>query len=185
VRTRRHTEPGFFSTVRGRRLIRDIALLLGVFIVGYGLAYLWLAPKRLFIADHAVPRVLELSQKDATEKLEALDLRVQTTGDRPHPSLARGTVIAQDPAPGTIAPEGAIVHLTVSSGPPQTPVPDVTGFAAPQATRVLQAAGFKIGGADSVDPPPGTTESGVVMATRPGAGAAREPGAPIQLVVTR
>ncbi len=185
MRTRRHTEPGFFSTVRGRRLVRDVALLLGVFIVGYGVAYLWLAPKRLFSADHAVPRVLELSQKDATAKLEALHLRTQTTGDRPHPTLPRGAVISQDPAPGTIAPEGSVIQLTVSSGPPQTPVPDVTGFAASQATRVLQAAGFKVGAVDSVDPAPGVNETGVVMATRPGAGAAREPGAAIALVVTR
>jgi serine/threonine-protein kinase len=184
MRLRRHTEPGFTQSPRGRRLVRDFALLLGVFIVGYGLAYLWLAPKRLFGADHAVPRLLELSQRDAEARLARLKLTAEVTGERQHVRIGRGNVVWQDPAPGTILPEGAAVRLTLSAGIAQQPVPDVAGLAAPQALRVLQAAGFRVetdSAPAGVDPVP----SGIVIATRPGAGTARAIGSSVGMVVTR
>jgi serine/threonine-protein kinase len=183
MRLRRHTGTGFFETPRGQRLVRDLALLVGVFVVGYGLAYIWLAPKRLFAGAHAVPRVLELPQDEARARLTKLTLQAEVAGERQHPHIPRGSVVWQDPAPGTIVPEGHPVQLTLSAGAPQQAVPDVAGLAASQALRVLQAAGFRV----EADSSPAGTDApvGVVVATRPGAGTTRELGTTVAMVVSR
>jgi beta-lactam-binding protein with PASTA domain len=185
MRLRRHAEPGVLSTVKGRRVVRDVALLLGVFIIGYGVAYLWLAPKQVFAGDHSTPRVLELPLADAQQRLAQLKLRPRVVDEHPHGTIPRGSVVWQDPPAGTIVPEGTTVQLTLSTVPAMTPVPDVAGLAASQATKVLEAAGFTVAAVDSVATSPAAPTPGVVVATRPAAGATREPGAVIGLVVTR
>jgi serine/threonine-protein kinase len=61
-------------------------------------------------------------------------------------------------------------------------IPDVVGFEASLALRVLQASGLTIGVTDSL---PSAADPGVVVATRPGAGVGRDPGTPVDIVVSR
>ena len=182
MRTRRHTPPGLLAAPRARRLVRDLALLVGIFVVGYAIAFLWLAPAAMFAKDHAVPRVLELQLQEAERRLAQLKLRAHVQSERPHPTMVRGAVVSQDPPPSVILPEGRTVQLETSAGIAQTPVPDVLGLAAQQAIKVIQAAGLTAQIADSVG---GSGEAGVVTATRPVAGVVREPGGTVGLVVTR
>jgi eukaryotic-like serine/threonine-protein kinase len=58
-----------------------------------------------------------------------------------------GTVIAENPAPGSSAPTGSHVTINASSGPgekEQKTVPDVTGQSIPQAVSTLQHAGLRL-----------------------------------------
>jgi serine/threonine-protein kinase len=61
------------------------------------------------------------------------------TNDKP-----RDYVLREDPQPGSRVNEGEKVALTVSDGPAQTPVPDVTDQPQAQATRTLARAGFNV-----------------------------------------
>ena len=61
-------------------------------------------------------------------------------------------------------------------------VPDVFAFEPAQARQVLEAAGLRIGSVDTVA---NVAETGVIVATRPAAGASRPPGSAIDLVVSR
>lgn len=173
---------GFFATMAGRRLLRQIAVLVGAFALGYLITVLWLFPAPLFKSEHAVPRVLDMGVTQAREKLETQGFRLRLEDQVSDPTIPRGAVIWQDPPPGTVVEPNSQVSLTVSEGPPDVPVPDVTAFPRPLAERVLKAAGF------ALDKRPDTLSSlldpGTIVQTRPGPGVARPAGTPIDLVIS-
>ena len=183
MRPRRHVGGGtpYFSSIRGRRLLRQAGLVAAAFVVGYLIAVFVLFPTPLFSSDHSVPRVLDEDGAEARGRLESQGFRVRVDGEEPHPHAAKGAVIWQDPAPGTSLAAGTAVHMTVSSGPGVVTVPDLIGFDAGLAAKVIEATALKVGGVDSI---PAGSETGTVVATRPGAGSSRDPGTEVQLVVS-
>ncbi len=94
----------------------------------------------------------------------------------------RGSVLAQDPAPGARLAERGIVTLTVSKGLAPTSVPDVVSMTVPDATAALQARGLKleIGERAALD---GVPEN-VVASQDPKAGAKIDAGATVSVVVS-
>jgi eukaryotic-like serine/threonine-protein kinase len=54
------------------------------------------------------------------------------------------TILSQSPQPGTPITQGEVVTVKVSQGPPNVPIPDVTGMKANQAAQVLTQAGFQV-----------------------------------------
>lgn len=184
MRPRRHLEvsgPPFLTTVRGRRLLKQIGIVVGAFVGGYLVAVFFIYPTPIFSADKSVPRVLDDDGADARSRLEAQGFKARVEGEEPHPRSPKGSIVWQDPAPGTTLPAGSIVHLTASSGPAPVPVPDVIGFEAALARRVLLAAGFGVSGTDSI---PASADAGTVVATRPSTGIVRDPGAGVGLVLS-
>jgi beta-lactam-binding protein with PASTA domain len=184
MRARRHTasrEP-LFQSAAWRAFLRDIGLIAGTFVVGYGVSALWLSRGSVFSSEHSLPRVLELSEAQARTKLSDLGFRPRVDAQRTSDSFPAGIVIWQDPPPGVILEPNSVVQLTVSSGPSLVAVPDIIGLNVPQAGKILAAAGVRVGGIDSM---PGGTERGIVLATRPAAGIGRPRGAAINLVVSR
>ena len=184
MRWRRHTAPSVPLLQSGpwRSFLRDIGLIAATFIVGYVISSFWLTPGSLFSKDRSLPRVLELPEAEARRTLTELGFRPRLEGERPSDSFARGTIIWQDPPPGTILEPNAPVQLTVSAGPTLVAVPDVIGMGLPQAAQIFAAAGVRFGQVDTVD---GGKEGGVVVATRPAAGVGRPRGSPIVIVVNR
>jgi serine/threonine-protein kinase len=59
-------------------------------------------------------------------------------------SQPQGTIVAQSPAPATPVQPGSTVSVSVSNGPPQVSIPDVTGQDCNQAQQTLRQAGFKV-----------------------------------------
>jgi beta-lactam-binding protein with PASTA domain len=184
MRWRRHTTPSvpLLQSEPWRRFLRDLGLIAAVFIVGYGLSSLWLTPGSLFSKDRSLPRVLELPEAEARSALSELGFRPRLEGERPSDSFPRGTVIWQDPPPGTILEPNSAVQLTISAGPTLVAVPDVVGMNLPQAAEIFAAAGVRFGQVDTVD---GGKETGIVVTTRPAAGVGRPRGSPITIVVSR
>jgi beta-lactam-binding protein with PASTA domain/predicted Ser/Thr protein kinase len=90
-----------------------------------------------------VPKVTDLTETDARSTLESLGFQVAT---KPQESTTKdpGTVLAQDPAPGTTLAKGGKVTLTVAKEPKPVDVPDVSGQGQNAATHTLQKAGFKV-----------------------------------------
>lgn len=184
MRARRHVTSGvpLFKSVPGRAFLRDMGLVLATFIVGYGISALWLTPGSMFSKDHSLPRVLEMPEAKARQELTELGFRPRLEGERSNEVYPAGTVIWQDPPPGTVLQPNSIVQLVVSSGPATVVVPDVVGLNVPQARTILSAAGMRVGSVDSSAAGP---EAGVVLATRPSAGVGRPRGAAVALVVSR
>ncbi len=88
-----------------------------------------------------VPNEVGRSVDDAKSDLADSNLTVRTT-QQASDNVPKGRVIAQDPPAGSGAERGAVVSLTVSSGPPLVTVPDVTGKSYDDAKRALAAAGL-------------------------------------------
>jgi eukaryotic-like serine/threonine-protein kinase len=184
MRARRHTvsrEP-LFESEAWRGFLRDMGLIVGTFVLGYALSALWWSPGSVFSSDHSLPRVMELSEAQARQKLTDLGFRPRLEGERTSDSFPQGVVIWQDPPPGTILEPNSVVQLTVSSGPSLTAVPDIIGLNVPQAGKILTAVGLRVGSVDSLS---GGDERGVVLSTRPSAGVGRARGSAVNLVVSR
>lgn len=184
MRARRHvTSSGpLFRSAPWRAFLRDMGLIAATFILGYGISALWLSPGSVFTQDHSLPRVLEMPEAKAREKLTELGFRPRLDAERPNDSFPTGTVIWQDPAPGTVLQPNSVVQLVLSAGPTLVAVPDVIGFDLSEAKKIMTAAGVRVG---TVDTSSAGQERGVVLATRPAAGVGRPRGAAITLVVSR
>ncbi len=88
-----------------------------------------------------VPDVTGLSRGSAEDSLTGDGLKVSV---REEPSdQPKDDVVSQDPAAGTQVDSGSRVTITVSTGPEQVEVPDVTGLDPATAVRELKAAGLK------------------------------------------
>jgi beta-lactam-binding protein with PASTA domain len=152
-----------------------------VFFLGYLVAATMLFPAPIFARTIAVPQVLGHSRDDATAALQNMGLQIGTVTAESHRSADRGTVIWQDPPAAVGVPEGHAVDLVLSSGPQRIPVPDLGGYDVTLATELITAAGLQVGRTESTQAP---APAGVVINSRPPAGATLLPGSAISLVVS-
>jgi eukaryotic-like serine/threonine-protein kinase len=197
MRIRRHTGTGF-GTGTGdnadpaeepsappgepwRRFARDLGIVALVALVGYGISAYWVSPGAVFTSEHAVPRVLELAEADARERLTGLGFRVRLDGERANPAIPRGAVVWQDPPPDMVVPPNSSVQLVLSGGPAPVSVPDVVGLSLQFAEAILEAAGMKVGRVDRVT---SRQEKDVVLSVRPPPGNGRPRGSSVDLLVS-
>jgi len=82
-----------FETIAGRRLVLQVAVVLGAFLLGYLLTVIWLFPSKLFSTDHAVPRLLDLGVTEAKSRLTKAGFRMKLDPDMAHPKAPKGTVV--------------------------------------------------------------------------------------------
>lgn len=80
---------------------------------------------------------------EARSALEERGLVVEVGEQRNDDKVAEGRIISQEPAPGTLY-KGDTVTFVVSKGPVVVEVPQVRGKQEGEATRILEAAGFKV-----------------------------------------
>jgi eukaryotic-like serine/threonine-protein kinase len=86
----------------------------------------------------------------------------------------QGTVVAEDPPPGTQVPPGSKITLSVSKGPATTQVPDVTGQNQATAESILTGAGLTP--AVIYDPVADPSQDGIVQSTDPAPGSDAKSG---------
>ncbi|WP_412078233.1 Stk1 family PASTA domain-containing Ser/Thr kinase [Streptomyces xanthophaeus] len=91
-----------------------------------------------------VPSVAGAPLEQARATLEGLGLKVATAPEQVNAASPAGTVANQSVGAGTQAAAGDTVTLTVSKGPRQLPVPNVTGQDVDAARKALEGAGFKV-----------------------------------------
>jgi beta-lactam-binding protein with PASTA domain/predicted Ser/Thr protein kinase len=127
----------------------------------------------------AVPNVVGLSRDSAEARLDDLGLGVSV--EEAESDQTEGEVIAQSPGGGTRLDPGSRVTLTVSKGPKQVEVPDVTGLKAGPAVSRLRAADLVV--AQRERPTVNPAEDGVVLEQRPPAGSQVDSGRTIVIVV--
>jgi beta-lactam-binding protein with PASTA domain len=132
-------------------------------------------------AQVAVPQVVGLTAKSAVARLQRRGLKADPT-QQASTTVAKNRVISASPAEGQQVNKGSSVTLTVSSGPEQVDVPDVTGKSFDEAKPQLEAAGFKVTRKDqeTADQDPGT----VLGQTPKGATQAGQ-GSVVQLTVAK
>lgn len=129
----------------------------------------------------AVPPLVGLSEQQALEQLAALGFREFRKPPQNNPA-SPATVIEQEIAPTTLIAKGSVVSFTLSLGPLQVDVPDVTRQQADAATANLQAAGFQVQRADAPD---AAVPAGFVISQNPPTGVKLGQGSTIEIVVSR
>ena len=127
----------------------------------------------------AVPRLVGSSAADAKDRLRLLGLHWNVTTRSSERS--RGTVLEQNPAPGSKIEKGIAVTLTVSSGPSELVVPDVTGLDAASARAQLADAGFEVTVLDQPTSDP--DQDGVVVDQSPESGSSATKGSTVTITV--
>ena len=117
-----------------------------------------------------VPTVVGLTEAGASAALAGagLDLRVSEDDQRFDETMPAGRVLQQDPTPGSVVKEGAVVEVIVSLGQQLVEVPDLTGQALQAAQVTLQAAGLGLGRTSGVFSATGVP--GTVVDQSPGPG---------------
>ncbi len=125
----------------------------------------------------SVPYVVGLSFEQASSQL--LDAGFGVGRENVESDQPRDTVVAQDPT-GTAAP-GAKITLSVSKGPKESTVPDVTNLDEQSARDTLKQAGFKVvvQRQEVTDP----ALDGIVLSQDPGGGTRAEKGSTVTIVV--
>ncbi|CAL9661226.1 Serine_threonine-protein kinase PknB [Actinosynnema sp. ALI-1.44] len=129
-----------------------------------------------------VPDVRGLSAADAQRKLQEAGWAFKqdsATVEVEDPKLI-DKVANQNPSPGTKAPKGSTITVTLGKGPDTAQLPDVTGQSFTNAKATLEGNGFKVQSKE-VDSP---EEQGEVVAQNPGPGRV-EKGSLITLSVSR
>ena len=130
----------------------------------------------------AVPAVTGGTLEAAIAALEAVGLRAGRIGEVETESSAPGTVLAQDPAPGTRLTVRRGVDLTVARSPELTTVPNVAGLTENEALRRLRDADLVPGGRARA--PSDTLPSGTIVGTAPGPGTRVAIGTVVELTVS-
>jgi serine/threonine-protein kinase len=164
-----------------RRFARDIGIVAAVAVLGYLITGFWVSPDAVLASEHAVPRVLELPQEEARERLTGLGFRVRIEGERTNPVIPRGAIVWQDPPPDMVVPPNSSVQLVVSGGPAPVNVPDVVGLSLQYAESIIEAAGMKVGRVDRVQ---SDQEAEIVLSVRPPPGNGRPRGSTVELLVS-
>ncbi|MGI8684077.1 MAG: Stk1 family PASTA domain-containing Ser/Thr kinase [Acidimicrobiales bacterium] len=127
-----------------------------------------------------VPNVVGTDEEDALSALERLGLRAESVRE-PSDTAALNRVTAQNPTPGTPAPKGSAVTLTVSSGKPKVPVPDVVNKDAVAASDDIVNAGLRVRTMQEASP---TITRGNVIRTDPVPGTEIDKGATVTIHVS-
>lgn len=125
--------------------------------------------------------ILGLSSAEAEAKLKSLGLSVKiiTSYEK---NVSAGLVFDSYPTEGSYAEKGSLVTIYVSTdqNPNSVSVPDVRGYSKDVATKLIEAAGFKV----SVTESNSDKDKGTVVSQNPEAGAPAEAGVTVEIVIS-
>jgi eukaryotic-like serine/threonine-protein kinase len=128
-----------------------------------------------------VPALVGLTASDARRQLADLGLTAEIVRlSSPEPV---GTVLRQVPRAGSRLAEKSRVTLTVSSGPENADVPDVTGLDEGSARAELESQGFGV--RVTYEPTSDPAEDGSVLRQTPVGSSSAAAGSVITIVVAR
>jgi len=127
-----------------------------------------------------VPNVAGQSEASAAAELRNAGL-VPVPALTASSTVADGMVIGETPPAGSVVAKGTRVTLAVSAGPGSSPLPDVAGLTAAQASTKLEQAGFK---PTTEKQSSATVPSGRVIATNPSAGTEAQAGSAVTVLIS-
>lgn len=130
----------------------------------------------------SVPDVRGMARAEAAAKIAAAGLTLGPVTYDEKASGTAGTVVAQQPAAGTNAPDGSAVTLTLA-GPRPVAAPSLTGMSASDATAALAAAGLVVGAVEETFS--ATVPEGQIISQEPAAGDDAAPGTPVVIIISK
>jgi eukaryotic-like serine/threonine-protein kinase len=169
-------EPGLQRWLFSRRLYYVLGGLAAVLLVG--LLIWWQSAGKYT----TVPSVGGLTVSTARLEVRNQGLTAKMGKSQFSVRVAKGNVVATEPAVGSRVGKGGTVLLIVSAGPHMLPVPQVTGSTLATAQAALRHAGLIPG--KVADETSTTIQSGIVISTTPASGVSWPQNRPVSLVVS-
>ncbi len=168
---------------KDRRALWWVLGVVGVILLGalaYGI-YQWTQPEET--AQVEVPEVTGQDFESAKRALENDGFVVADPVEETSAAVTEGDVISLDPEAGSEADKGSEVTLTVSSGPDQVTIPQLTGFQYEEAKSLLESDkyGLKVKKNEQESSAP---EDEVINSNPPG-GTAVDKGSTVTLLVSQ
>ncbi|MHB8490857.1 MAG: Stk1 family PASTA domain-containing Ser/Thr kinase [Solirubrobacteraceae bacterium] len=133
------------------------------------------------VAQVSVPDVTSLSQRSASEAINAAGLTVGLVTHRPSATQPAGTVVSQLPVGGATLSRGGAVDIVIAEAPSTITVPSVTGMSETAAAAALGAAGLTPTSSQQTVSNP--AENGTVLEQAPAAGQRVKRGATVTIIV--
>ncbi len=165
---------------RGLAYVLLIAAVVGA-VALLGLAAKgWLDRPPTSVAKVSVPSVVTLPEATAEAKVRAAGLVPKV--DVVTNDAQKGLVVDQNPEADSQAARGSTVTLSVSGGPGEVQVPNVTGFTLAEAKTALENVDLKLGTTKAVNNT--DVEKGKVVSTEPGADATAAVGSAVAVTVS-
>ncbi len=157
-----------------------IAILAALALLGFGVQQYRQMQQEA--SKVSVPVLVNIPRDTAVKKLtdEGLGFTERTAKDD---KIAKGSVVSQDPPPGTrVDPESTKVAIVISAGPNAVLVPDLRGMTVAEATAALEKVKLAVGRTVKVD----TNEQpkDKVLSSDPAFGASLPPGEIVNLNVS-
>jgi serine/threonine-protein kinase len=159
-----------------RRLFAAI-LLMSVLVGGAWATWVYAIPHYT-----QVPDVVGLTAQQAEARVHSAGLAVRTGPGEYSTTVPTGSIIRTAPPPDSRIRKGREVVLTPSLGPRLIQVPDVSGKAQGEATRILTDAGFEVEVKRDFDE---AVREGRVIRQDPGADQELQEGSTVTIVVSR
>lgn len=137
----RWTEP----PEKKRRAIWPIVLMIVLVLALAGGAYAVYATVGASSGQKVdVPDLTGMTETAAKAALSKVHLKLKDAGTEPSSTVAAGNVVRQDPVAGASQADDSTVSVWLSSGIGKKAVPDVVGKNVDDATKILNAADFKV-----------------------------------------
>ena len=92
-----------------------------------------------------IPDVTGTQATVAMDELLALDLQPQIHDTMPHPKIAPGNIVFQNPVAGSVVREGRNVYLSVSGGERRIMMPNLRGRSLRDARITLEQMDLRVG----------------------------------------
>jgi serine/threonine-protein kinase len=153
---------------KGKKTALIVTLVILLVLAIAGLAVFLAFCSNSQAADVTVPKVVGLTQADATKQLEDAGLKLGDIKQESSETVEAGKIISQDPAAATKVADGSKVNIVVSKGTGKVAVPDLRNMAPADAEKALDALGLKYGVGTSR--PDGDIEAGKICGQDPASG---------------
>ena len=167
--------------MKSRLVVWAVAAVALAVIGGFVVSFV-LYPSSIVRGNVEVPQLRGTATDQAVSGLAAVGLRARLVGELADPLTPAGTISWQSPVAGTTLPESSVVRLGVSTGSPRVLVPELIDLDLNAASKVLQAAGLRVGKVDSVF---SSIDAGVLLGSRPEARQPIRAGSRVELIVSR
>ncbi len=161
----------------GRGPLWLVLLLVTALVVGLAGWYLG------FARYTTTPGVINMSQAAAKVEVVKAGLTFDVTGTGYSETVAKGSVLRTDPAPGSRVAKDGTVEAVVSLGPERHAVPEIEGKTLDQAQAMLQDAHLSYGRA--IERYSESVKKGRVVEASPGVGTDLRRDAAVDLVVSK
>jgi eukaryotic-like serine/threonine-protein kinase len=137
---------GFFKFIISRVFIKNLLIAMGIFFVIIFSTLLWLRTYTQHSSSMSVPNFTGLSLEEVDIIARSKILRIEVADSSFSEDIPKGTVIRQNPIPGSMVKEGRRIYLTMNAMNPEMVVmPNVTGVSMRQAKAILETYGLFVG----------------------------------------